>query len=77
MDGFSLGSTVPRFSTHSASINKLKNLLSPLVSTAPTGKSFVSVPDQSIIFQTRLPDHRAIKVLCVAWAVLTAFCCFR
>lgn len=73
MDGFSLGLTVPRSSTHSAPINKLKNLLSLLVNTAPTGKSLVSGPAQSIIFLAGLPDHRAIKVLCVAWTVLTAF----
>lgn len=73
MDGFSLGSIVSRSSTHSAPINKLKALLSPLVNPAPPGKSLVSVPDQSIIFLTGLPDHRAIKVLCVSWAVLTAF----
>lgn len=66
MDGSSLGLTVPRSETHSAPINKLKNLLSPLVNAVPTGKSLVSVPDQSIIFLTVLPDHRAVKVLCVA-----------
>lgn len=73
MDGSSLGLIVLRSSTHSVLINKLKNLLSSLVNTVPTGKSLVSVPDQSIIFLTESPDHRAIKVLCVAWAVLTAF----
>lgn len=73
MDGFSLGLIVPRSSTHSAPINKLKNLLSPLVNTVPTGKSLASVPDQSIIFLTGLPDHRTIKVLCLTWAVPTVF----
>lgn len=45
MDGFSLGLIVSRSSKHSAPINKLKNLLSPLVNTVPTGKSIVSVLD--------------------------------
>lgn len=44
MDSFSLGLIVSRSSTHSAPINKLKNLLSPLVNTAPTGKILLLCP---------------------------------